>query len=597
MPSQDRRAAARRRAWGRGPTILRFEPLEGRQLLATATAAVPDLVATTFNTVHNLDWGATFHASGAIANRGTADATAPFLVDVYAVPSADAAVPSADPNAVKLGSVEVDGGIAAGYAKSFSQNFTLPGGGIPGVGADNSIDIRLVVDPTNTEGATNTTDKSNLGQGVDTSTVVIVPGAVDNSGLVSSLLGGTAAATTPTPASTTTPSAATTPTSTTATATATANTPAVLVGTGFSVASTSNLKWGGFLDISATIKDTSAVNAPATRARIVLTPSGSTPGGNADVSLASFAVPAIAAGQSTTVTGEIPLPAAPTSTLGGVSSFTVSMVQDSDYVADPIGIHAADQGAGLDSAAVSITAANYTVVHRPDLATQTVTAPTTLQWGQTFQVTTAVANSGKAAANDVRVRFWLAGTAAPVANALFLGDAVIPSIASQVSQGVTQSVTLPAQPPASLALPAGSPAHIIVQVDPEQVIDMVNRSTSVATSSPITLKLVNTDGTVVVPNSGTSLATPKSLVTTSSTAQPTPTPQTPQQIHAAKLAAAKEARAAALATKAGHLATPETAGHLQTVVTARRAASQSRAIAAKLKATGQKLKVVAKHTP
>ena len=33
MSSHDRRAAARRRAWGRGPIILRFEPLEGRQLL------------------------------------------------------------------------------------------------------------------------------------------------------------------------------------------------------------------------------------------------------------------------------------------------------------------------------------------------------------------------------------------------------------------------------------------------------------------------------------------------------------------------------------------------------------------------------------
>ena len=32
MPSHDRRAAARRRAWGRGPIILRFEPLEERQL-------------------------------------------------------------------------------------------------------------------------------------------------------------------------------------------------------------------------------------------------------------------------------------------------------------------------------------------------------------------------------------------------------------------------------------------------------------------------------------------------------------------------------------------------------------------------------------
>ena len=34
MSSDDRRARARRRAWGRGPAVLRFEPLEGRQLLS-----------------------------------------------------------------------------------------------------------------------------------------------------------------------------------------------------------------------------------------------------------------------------------------------------------------------------------------------------------------------------------------------------------------------------------------------------------------------------------------------------------------------------------------------------------------------------------
>ena len=40
MPSQKRRAAGRRRAWGRGPIILRFESLEGRQLLATSAQAL-----------------------------------------------------------------------------------------------------------------------------------------------------------------------------------------------------------------------------------------------------------------------------------------------------------------------------------------------------------------------------------------------------------------------------------------------------------------------------------------------------------------------------------------------------------------------------
>ena len=54
MSSLDRRTRARRRAWGRGPAVLRFEPLEGRQLLSIsdpiaeiAAVAAADVSATT----------------------------------------------------------------------------------------------------------------------------------------------------------------------------------------------------------------------------------------------------------------------------------------------------------------------------------------------------------------------------------------------------------------------------------------------------------------------------------------------------------------------------------------------------------------------
>ncbi len=589
MPNPDRRTAARRRAWGRGPATLRFESLEGRQLLTTG----PDLVASSFSTVHNLDWGANFHASGTITNQGDTAAPNAFLVDVYAVPSADiATAPNADANAVKVGTVAMTGGLAPGASQAFSQDFTLPTTAIPNVG--NAIDLRLVVDPTNTEGEASTTDKANLGPGVDTSAVYIVPGATDPTSIANALLGNTTPAAATSASSTTSTDATTTPTTTT-TVKADASHPAVLVGSGFTIGSNSTLSWGGQINIQAQITDASAVDAPATRARIVLTPQGATPGGDADVSLASLVVPAVAAGQTVDVSGAIPLPAKPTSTLGNISSFTVSMVQDSDYVANPLGIHTPDQGDGLDSAPVTITSAPYTVVHRPDLAAKSVTAPDTLQWGQTFQVSTTVTNTGKADANDVRVRFWLASTASPATNALFLGDAVVPTLASQVSQGITQTVTLPDQPPPGLDLKAGSPAHIIAQVDPEQIIDMVDRSTTVATSSPITLKLIKVNGTTVVPGTtaNTTLAPPVTLTTTvAPSTTTTPTPQTPQQIRAAKLAAAKEARAAAVANRTTHLAQAQTAGHLEATVSARKAAAEARAVAAKLKASGRKLRVV-----
>ena len=134
MSSNDRRVRARRRAWGHGPMILRFEPLEGRQLLSandplatlaalasgvttttpvaekttpitnpattsTSAAAAPasssttaatspakltspapiiaasqvdqsNLITTAIGTPHNLDWGDSFHATGSIQNNG-----------------------------------------------------------------------------------------------------------------------------------------------------------------------------------------------------------------------------------------------------------------------------------------------------------------------------------------------------------------------------------------------------------------------------------------------------------------------------------------------------------------------------------------------
>ncbi|MFO0954614.1 MAG: cell adhesion protein, partial [Isosphaeraceae bacterium] len=87
MSNDARRARARRRAWGRGPMILRFEPLEDRELLAAAVA-LPDVAPVAIDTVHNLAWGDSFHAKGIVANQGTAPAANGFHVNIYASPTA-----------------------------------------------------------------------------------------------------------------------------------------------------------------------------------------------------------------------------------------------------------------------------------------------------------------------------------------------------------------------------------------------------------------------------------------------------------------------------------------------------------------------------
>ena len=82
----DRRAAARRRAWGRGPMILRFEPLEGRQLMAALPTgvALPDLVSTSFTTPQASDYNSTIEVKGAIANVGSAAVPPGAIAGIYA---------------------------------------------------------------------------------------------------------------------------------------------------------------------------------------------------------------------------------------------------------------------------------------------------------------------------------------------------------------------------------------------------------------------------------------------------------------------------------------------------------------------------------
>ena len=105
--------------------------------------------------------------------------------------------------------------------------------------------------------------------------------------------------------------------------------------------------WGDTFDITEQIKNVGQGDAPATRARIVLTPAGATPGGYSDVTIGDIAVPAIPAFQSTNVVQRVTLPAdRAVATLNSASQFTVSVVQDADFLTQPIYPRIADQGTG-----------------------------------------------------------------------------------------------------------------------------------------------------------------------------------------------------------------------------------------------------------
>ena len=309
MTPQQRRAAGRRRAWGRGPVILQFERLEGRQLLTASSPPqpLPDLVGADFATAHSLNWGNTFQAIGTILNQGNATTTSPFNVEVYA---ATATTIGAD--SVPLGVVTIPAGLGPNQTANFDQNFSLPATAIPNYSSANPIYIDLFVNPNKAVTESNYKNNEGVGQGFDSSPIVVVP-----------------------------------------------QQPSLLVGSSLSISPTSTT-WGQTITVTAQIRNNAQGNAQATRAKLVITPSGLAPGSPYDFTVGYLDVPAIPAWQTVNVQQQITLPATAPSSLTSDTQFTLSMAQDADYVADPIYPHVATQGQGLDTTPLTIAPATNT---------------------------------------------------------------------------------------------------------------------------------------------------------------------------------------------------------------------------------------------
>ncbi len=239
MPSQDRRSAGRRRAWGRGPIILKFDSLEQRALLSGAGATLPDLVGSSFTTTQNADWNDPITASGEILNQGRGTVTTPFNVGIYASPNS-----MIGHRAVLLGEVTIPAGLAPGESVPFNTTVKLPSSPLPGMNANGVVHINLKVDPERVVHESNPNNQSGVGLGHDVAAIQITP-----------------------------------------------HQPARLNTTSLGIYPTAP-EWGGTVTVTAQISNTSYGDAPATRAQVVLTPAGVTPGTGSDVTIGSIAVPA-----------------------------------------------------------------------------------------------------------------------------------------------------------------------------------------------------------------------------------------------------------------------------------------------------------------
>ena len=289
--------------------------------------------------------------------------------------------------------------------------------------------------------------------------------------------------------------------------TVTPHQPANLVGTGLNVYPTRTavpnaLSWGDSFNVTEQIQNKGEGDAPPTRARIVLTPQGATPGGYSDVTIGNFAVPAISAFQSTNVVQSVSLPPIEPATLNGATQFTISVVQDADFLTQPIYPKVADQGYALDQGTIGILPGPVTATpnNLPDLApASVVVSQESLNWGQTFQVGTVVQNVGLGDAGKFVVRFVATGVTGDLSKGIFLGDVTVDGLAANAATNVLTTVRLPSKLPYGMTVASPAYARIYAVVDPEDVVDQSSRTNNMASSAPVLLSVVGKDGTTTVP--------------------------------------------------------------------------------------------------
>jgi hypothetical protein len=506
MSARKSRTAERRKAWGRGPAVLRFEPLEERKLLSTTAAAAaaadastaqtattnavasatttatatPDVVQTSLTIPQTLDWGDTFTVSGSIQNNGTGPTNDLARVDIYASTGS-----TVGPGAVELGTITIPNGLQPGQTYSYNQTMQLPINPLPGTNA-NQIWLSARIDQGNGSGPDLTT--APLGQGIDSSMVTIAPQLLAN-----------------------------------------------LTPTLFA-ASPNQTVWGSGVTVTAQITNNGQGNAPATQASIILTPAGDSPGSGTDVTIGTINVPAIPAGQSVTLQQTITLPEGPPVLLGSsTTAFTISIVPDTGYVTNAWYPHFPTQGMGYDQASLYIgPGANSTLAQGalPELEIPSVQAPSLpISWGQPFQVTTTIQNAGKADAGAFNVVFALVDSTVNSSQGIYLGSATINSLKAGYSQQLIQTLTLPTHLPDGSIPPSLTQGQIVVLADPQHIINQSSVAKSTGGSGTVTL-------TTLPPSELQSALAALNPTTTTTTTTTTPTPETRAQ----KLLAIEEQR-------------------------------------------------------
>ena len=391
---------------------------------ANANSTLPDLVNSSLVTAAAVaDWGQTVEVDGRVKNQGESTTTAPFEITIYA-----SSIRGINRYSVPIGEVQVPAGLAPGAVIPYQTSVVIPSTPIPNVNSSGgTLYINAVVDPGHTIPESNYHNNEDLGPPYDTDAVSIQ-----------------------------------------------APIPSNLVGTTL-VVTPNDPTWGSTVTVTAQITNQSSGSSPQTRALLSLTPQGLTYGGSTTVGVGSIIVPPLGPFQTINLVQNITLPAVEPSAVANYTNFGLTMVQDADYVTNDLYPHDAEQGVGLDQAAITITTdptSTATASALPDLAASSIIlSKSTVKWGSTVQVSTEVQNLGAGASPASKVFFILTGQSGSLVGAIFLGQTTIPALASGASQSLTQTIALPIRLPTGVSLGSIGYARIEVVTNPENSFD------------------------------------------------------------------------------------------------------------------------------
>jgi hypothetical protein len=493
MPSPDRRATGRRRAWGRGPIILKLESLEGRALLAARAGDLPDLVNSALTVSSNVsDWGSSVEVEGRVTNQGATATSVPVQVGLYA-----SSVRGIRKYAVPIGQVTIPAGLAPGQSVPYQTPVAIPTTPIPDVsGNGGTLYIAAWVNPGQVVPESNTRNDRNLGPPYDAAPISIQ-----------------------------------------------APQPSNLVGTTLAV-SAPTTTWGSTVTVTAQVTNKGAGSSPQTTALLSLTPQGLNYGTSASASIGTITIPPLGPYQTINLVQNVTLPAVEPLAIAGYSNFGLTMTQDANYVTNDLYPNQPDQGVGYDQTPMTITTSTTSTATAgplPDLAASSIMAPTgTVRWAQSFQVSTDVQNLGQGAAGPFKVYFLMTGQAGSINDAIYLGQTTISGLAPGASQQVTQTLTLPTRLPAGVTLSSVGYARVAVIVDPQNFIDESLKSNDESISAPFIVRLPGNATTVPTRTAAGSLPSVESVA---QAAQAAAKRRAAVQ-HAAKVNAAMSARPA-----------------------------------------------------